>query len=131
MGETGLKALSQALLFVLGRKAPGVPTLRRLDPDLADVAAHFHLQAEPSDGNADGGAICATQGFGGYNGAVALRSATPAALAKYDIDAEVLAAYLAAWPRIRAEREKRERTARRSPKLALNMAETHRWTGLD
>jgi 3-oxoacyl-(acyl-carrier-protein) synthase len=131
MGETGLKALSQALQFVLGRKAPGVPTLRRLDPDLADVAAHFHLQADPSDGNADGGAICATQGFGGYNGAVALRSATPSSIAKYEGDPAVLEAYLAAWPTIRADREKRERVARRSPKLALNMAETHRWIGLD
>ncbi|WP_036113140.1 MULTISPECIES: hypothetical protein [Luteibacter] len=131
MGETGLKALSQALQFVLGRKAPGVPTLRRLDPDLADVAAHFHLQADPSDGNADGGAICATQGFGGYNGAVALRSATPATIAKYEGDPAVLEAYLAAWPTVRADREKRERVARRSPRLALNMAETHRWIGLD
>lgn len=131
MGETGLKALSQALQFVLGRKAPGVPTLRRLDPDLAEVAGHFHLQAEPSEGNANGGAICATQGFGGYNGAVALRSATPDAFAKYECDAEVLAAYLKAWPTIRAEREKRERVARRSPKLALAMAEMHRWIGLD
>ncbi len=131
MGETGLKALSQALQFVLGRPAPGVPTLRRLDPDLADVAAHFHLQAEPSPGNADGGALCATQGFGGYNGAVALRSATPEAFARYECDPDVLAAYLDAWPAIREEREQRERMARRSPKLALAMAETHRWTGLE
>lgn len=131
MGETGLKAMSQALQFVLGRKAPGVPTLRRIDPDLAEVAGHFHLQAEPSPGNADGGAICATQGFGGYNGAVALRSANPEALKRYACDAGVLDAYLAAWPAIRAEREKAERVARRSPKLALNMAEKHRWTGLE
>lgn len=131
MGETGLKALSQALQFVLGRKAPGVPTLRRLDPDLAQIAAHFHLQAEPSPGNASGGAICATQGFGGYNGAVALRSATPEALARYDCDPDTLAAYLDAWPAIRSEREQRERVARRSPKLALAMAEKHRWIGLE
>ncbi|QWT21389.1 hypothetical protein KPL74_05145 [Bacillus sp. NP157] len=131
MGETGLKALSQAVQFVLGRKAPGVPTLRRLDPDLAEVAGHFHLQAEPSEGNADGGAICATQGFGGYNGAVALRSANAEAFKRYACDAAELEAYLAAWPAIRAEREKRERVARRSPKLALAMAETHRWTGLE
>lgn len=131
MGETGLKALSQALQFVLGRPAPGVPTLRRLDPDLAEVAAHFHLQAEPSPGNADGGALCATQGFGGYNGAVALRSATPEAFARYECDPDVLAAYLDAWPATREEREQRERMARRSPKLALAMAETHRWTGLE
>jgi 3-oxoacyl-(acyl-carrier-protein) synthase len=131
MGETGLKALSQALQFVLGHKAPGVPTLRRLDPDLAEIAANFHLQAGPSPGNANGGAICATQGFGGYNGAVALRSATPEALARYDCDADVLAAYLDAWPAIRAEREQRERAVRRSPKLALTMAEKHRWIGLE
>jgi 3-oxoacyl-(acyl-carrier-protein) synthase len=131
MGETGLKALSQALQFVLGRKAPGVPTLRRLDPDLSDVADHFVLQAEPSPGNANGGAICATQGFGGYNGAVVLRSATPEALARYECDADVLAAYLDAWASIRAERERRERTFRRGPKLALAMAEMHQWTGLD
>jgi 3-oxoacyl-(acyl-carrier-protein) synthase len=131
MGETGLKALSQALQFVLGRKAPGVPTLRRIDPDLADVASHFHLQAEPSPGNANGGAICATQGFGGYNGAVALRSATPEAFARYECDPDSLAAYLEAWPALRADREKRERVARRSPKLALAMAERHAWTGLE
>jgi 3-oxoacyl-(acyl-carrier-protein) synthase len=131
MGETGLKALSQAVQFVLGRTAPGVPTLRRLDPDLAEVAGHFHLQAEPSPGNADGGAICATQGFGGYNGAVALRSATAETLKRYATDPAVLEAYLAAWPAIRAEREKRERVARRSPKLALAMAERHRWAGLE
>jgi 3-oxoacyl-(acyl-carrier-protein) synthase len=131
MGETGLKALSQALQFVLGRKAPGVPTLRRLDPDLADVAAHFQLQADPSEGNADGGAICATQGFGGYNGAVALRSATPEALARYDCDPAALQAYLDAWPALRRERERRERSARRSPALALTMAERHRWIGLE
>lgn len=131
MGETGLKAVSQALQFVLGRKAPGVPTLRRLDPDLAEVSSHFHLQAEPSSGNANGGAICATQGFGGYNGAVALRSATPESIARYTVDKATLDAYLAEWPAIRAEREKNERTARRSPKLALAMAEKHRWNGLD
>ncbi|KAF1004065.1 MAG: 3-oxoacyl-[acyl-carrier-protein] synthase 2 [Luteibacter sp.] len=131
MGETGLKALSQALQYVLGRKAPGVPTLRRLDPDLAEVASHFHLQAEPSPGNANGGAICATQGFGGYNGAVALRSATPESIARYTSDKAILDAYLAEWPAIRAEREKSERVARRSPKLALAMAEKHRWNGLD
>lgn len=131
MGETGLKAVSQALQFVLGRKAPGVPTLRRLDPDLAEVASHFHLQAAPSEGNANGGAVCATQGFGGYNGAVALRSATPEAISRYVSDKATLDAYLAEWPAIRAEREKNERIARRSPKLALAMAEKHRWTGLD
>lgn len=131
MGETGLKAVSQALQFVLGRKAPGVPTLRRLDPDLAEVASHFHLQAEPSPGNANGGAICATQGFGGYNGAVALRSATPESIARYTVDKATLDAYIAEWPTIRAVREKNERTARRSPKLALAMAEKHRWNGLD
>jgi hypothetical protein len=131
MGETSLKALSQALQFVLGRPAPGVPTLRRLDPDLADIAGHFQLQAAPSPGNANGGAICVTQGFGGYNGAVVLRAATPEALARYACDPHALDSYLEAWPTIRSERERRERVARRSPKLALSMTERHRWQGLD
>jgi len=131
MGETGLKAMAQALQFVLGRTAPGVPTLRRLDPELADMAAHFHLQAAPSPGNSSGGALCVTQGFGGYNGAVALRAATPEALARYECDERTLASYLEAWPTIRTERAKRERVARRSSKLALAMTERHRWSGLD
>jgi hypothetical protein len=62
---------------------------------------------------------------------VALRSATPEALARYECDADVLAAYLDAWAAIRAERERRERVFRRGPKLALAMAEMHRWIGLD
>src|SRR5512138_1346692 len=32
MGETGLKALSQAIQFLLGKTAVGIPTLRNLDP---------------------------------------------------------------------------------------------------
>jgi hypothetical protein len=95
------------------------------------MAAHFHLQAAPSPGNTDGGALCVTQGFGGYNGAVALRAATPEALARYECDERTLASYLEAWPTIRTERAKRERVARRSPKLALVMVERHRWSGLD
>jgi 3-oxoacyl-[acyl-carrier-protein] synthase II len=131
MGETGLKAIAQAIQYVLGQPAPSVPTLRRLDPDLASVAAAFHLQAEVLPGDVDGGALCATQGFGGYNGAVALRSANPAAFARYQCNADELAAYLERWPQIRAEREQRERSARRAPKLALAMAERHCWHGED
>jgi 3-oxoacyl-[acyl-carrier-protein] synthase II len=129
MGETGLKAISQALQYVLGKTAPAVPSLRRLDPDLEAVGASFVLQSEPLQGNSDSGALCVTQGFGGYNGAIALRSATPAALARYVCEPKHLAAYLERWPQIRAEREQRERDARRGPKLAMSMAERHCWPG--
>ncbi|RDD81731.1 hypothetical protein DVJ77_11280 [Dyella tabacisoli] len=129
MGETGLKAISQALQYVLGRLAPGVPTLRQLDPELESTAAAFTLQKAPLQGHLDSGALCATQGFGGYNGAVALRSANPAALARYEIDPQVLAAYLERWPQLRKERERRERAFRRGPRLALTMVERHRWHG--
>lgn len=131
MGETGLKAISQALQYVLGRTAPGVPTLRQLDPELADSTHDFTLQAAPLPGNPDSGALCATQGFGGYNGAIALRSAHAEAFSRYACDPQVLADYLAKWPQIRAERERRERAYRRGPKLALTMAERHRWIGAD
>ncbi len=131
MGETGLKAISQALQYVLGRTAPGVPTLRRLDPELADVAQAFKLQAAPWQGNADGGALCATQGFGGYNGAIALRSAHAEAFARYQLDPAVLAAYLERWPQLRAERERRERGYRLGERLALSMAERHCWPGAE
>ncbi|WP_242107120.1 hypothetical protein [Luteimonas aquatica] len=131
MGETGLKAISQALQYVLGRPAPGVPTLRRLDPELESVAEAFTLQAAPVAGSADGGALCATQGFGGYNGAIALRSAHAEAFARYAIDPQVLSAYLERWPQLRAERERRERMYRRGPRLALAMAERHHWQGAD
>ncbi len=129
MGETGLKAISQALQYVLGRPAPGVPTLRRPDPDLATAEESFALQAAPLPGNPDSGALCVTQGFGGYNGAVALRSAHAEAFSRYDCDADVLAAYLERWPQVRKEREQRERSARRGPRLALAMADRHRWIG--
>lgn len=131
MGETGLKAISQALQYVLGEVAPGVPTLRQLDPELELADQAFTLQAAPVQGSADGGALCATQGFGGYNGAIALRSAHPEALARYACDPQVLAAYLERWPQLREERERRERMYRRGPRLALAMAERHRWIGVE
>src|SRR6185436_10891642 len=72
MGETGLKAVSQALQYLLGQPAVGVPTLRHLDPELGAVGEAFVLRPGTVAGNPDGGAVCATQGFGGYNGAIAL-----------------------------------------------------------
>ena len=109
MGETGLKALSQALQFLLGKTAVGIPTLRNLDPDLGPAAESFVLEAPPVAGNVDGGAVCATQGFGGYNGAIALRAAHAEAFGRYAVDRKVLAAYLERWPELRREREQRER----------------------
>src|SRR5690606_7751487 len=112
MGETGLKAVAHAIGYLLGEPSVGVPTLRRLDPELGPAAEQFSLSSRPVSGDPDGGALCATQGFGGYNGAVALWAANPERLARYDVEPAILAAYLERWPEVRRERERRERTAR-------------------
>lgn len=131
MGETGLKAVSQALQYLLGKPAVGVPTLRTLDPELGAVAEAFVLRSAPVTGDPDGGAICATQGFGGYNGAIALRAANADAFARYSPDKHVLAAYLERWPQLRREREQRERFFRTRRRSAIDLAQTHCWKGLD
>lgn len=128
MGETGLKAVAHAIDHLLGGPTVGLPTLRRLDPDLDDVVEQFDLAPGPIPGDEDGGAICATQGFGGYNGAVALRAATPDVLSRYQCDPSTLAAYLERWPEVRRQRELRERRARTTRGSALELALSHRWT---
>jgi len=131
MGETGLKAVAQALQYLLGEKAVGVPTLRNLDPALGNAAEQFVLQPHTVNGNTDGGALCATQGFGGYNGAVALRAANPESLARYAGDCKVLDAYLERWPEIRKQREQQERYWRRRRRGTLELAQLHRWQGAE
>ena len=131
MGETGLKAVSQAIQYLLGRQAVGVPTLRRADPDLGPVTERFNLQSQCVTGNRDGGVVCSTQGFGGYNGAIALRAANPDSLARYDGDRTVLDAYLEQWPAIRRTREQQEHDWRRRHRAALELAQHHRWRGAD
>jgi len=131
MGETGLKAVSQALQHLLGRPAVGVPTLRNLDPDLGDIAESYVLDPATVAGDGDGGVICATQGFGGYNGAITLRAAHAEALGRYSPDPTVLSAYLERWPEVRRDREMRERQWRTTRGSALALAQTHRWRGLD
>ena len=129
MGETGLKAVGEAIQYVLGQPAVGIPTLRRLDKEIGDVAEHFVLSAKPSPGNPEGGAIVATQGFGGFNAAVALRSATPEGLRRYPTESRDLDAYLDRWSEIRRERVEREARYRRRRGFALRLAEEHRWPG--
>lgn len=131
MGETGLKAVSQALQFLLGKTAVGVPTLRNLDPELGSAAESFDLKAAPIAGDSDGGAVCATQGFGGYNGAIALRAAHAEAFGRYAVDRNVLAAYLERWPELRREREERERYWRLRRGATIELAQMHCWKGLD
>lgn len=130
MGETGLKAVGQALEHLLGRASVGVPTLRRLDPDLLPMTEQFVLDATPVAGDPDGGALCATQGFGGYNGALALRAAHADAFARYGVDPRVLGAYVERWSEVRRERERRERQWRTRRGAALALAEMHCWKGL-
>lgn len=127
MGETGLKAVAHALRYVLGEPSVGLPALRHLDPDLGEVAERFSLDHGPLDGDADGGAICPTQGFGGYNGAVALRAANPDSLARYGADESVLREYLERWPESRRERVRRERESRLTRGSTLALTEYHRW----
>jgi 3-oxoacyl-[acyl-carrier-protein] synthase II len=128
MGETGLKAVGEGLHYVLGQPAVGIPTLRTIDGELGSVAEDFLLSAAPCPGNPDGGALVATQGFGGFNAAITLRSATPEALRRYQIAPELLNAYLERWTQIRQERIEREASYRRMRGFVLRLAAEHRWT---
>jgi 3-oxoacyl-[acyl-carrier-protein] synthase II len=130
MGETGLKAVGEAIQYLLGNPTVGVPTLRRKDPDLGPAAEFFSLEVPPVPGNADGGALTATQGFGGYDGALALRAANPDALRRYKFsDPRILDAYLERWTDLRTERTEREARWRRTRAFARLLAEQHRWPG--
>jgi hypothetical protein len=131
MGETGLKAVAQAIEYLLGKPSVGVPTLRNPDPDLGAVIDSFVLRSAPVVGNRDGGVLCATQGFGGYNGAIALRAAHADALARYSPDRKALSAYLERWPELRREREQRERYWRLRRRSALDLTQMHRWRGVE
>jgi 3-oxoacyl-(acyl-carrier-protein) synthase len=131
MGDAGLKAVAQALRHVLGETAVGLPTLRTVDPDLGALVDQYDLSGATVPGDADGGAICATQGFGGYDGAVALRAANADSIARYACDAGDLADYLERWPEIRRERELRELVSRTTRGDALRLALEHRWAGVD
>jgi len=123
--------VAQALQFLLGESAVGIPTLLTPDPDLGALVEAFGLERSPVPGNRDGGAVCATQGFGGYNGAIALRSAHAAAFERYRPDPKVLAAYLERWSQLRREREARERYWRLRRRAPLELAQIHHWQGLD
>lgn len=131
MGDAGLKEVAHALRYVLGETAVGLPTLHTVDPELGDVVDQYDLGAAPVPGDADGGAICATQGFGGYDGAVALRAANPDSIGRYVCDERDLAAYLERWPEIRRAREHRELVSRTTRGEALRLAVEHRWPGAE
>jgi 3-oxoacyl-(acyl-carrier-protein) synthase len=127
MGETGLKALGEAIQYVLGQPCVGIPTLRQLDDALGPLAQDYRFSADPVAGNEASGALVVAQGFGGYDAAVALRGATPESLRRYACDARVLDAYLERWPELRAERREREARCWRTPGFALQLAEEHGW----
>jgi hypothetical protein len=128
MGECGLRATAEAIYYVLGEKCAGIPSLRRLDPALERVGEQFSFSREAIPGNDDGGALVATQGFGGYNAAVALRSANPDTLRRYRFsDPKKLDAYLERRFATRREREKREQAARLTRHSVLQLIERHRW----
>lgn len=131
MGETGLKSAREAIYYLLGEKTVGVPSLRRIDPALGDVAERFQLRTEPVEGDADGGVISTVQGFGGYVGALAMKAANPDSIRRYRFDdPTLLDRYLESWPEIRRERIEREARWRRTRGAAVQLAETHCWPGL-
>lgn len=127
MGETGLKAIGEAIQYVLGHRSVGIPTLRGLEAELAGFLGEFRFSSDPVPGDADGGALVATQGFGGYDGAVALRSAHPDALRRYSADRRTLDAYLERWPELRRQRVEQEARKRRTPGVSRKLAEEHCW----
>jgi len=132
MGETGLKSISEAGYYLTGNPTIGIPTLRTVDPDLGEAAEYFKLSADPVPGNDDGGVILAVQGFGGYMGAMVLKSANEDTLRRSKFsDPKLLAAYLEKWQETRQERIAREARQRRTPGFTLNMAVGHRWPGMD
>ena len=130
MGETGLKAVGEAIQYLQGSPSVGIPTLMRRDPDLGPAAEFFKLQTAPVAGNDDGGVLTATQGFGGYDGALALRAANAATFRRYQFnDPKILDAYLERWTEIRNQRIEREARWRRTRGFARLLAEEHRWLG--
>jgi hypothetical protein len=131
MGEAGLKAASEAIRYLLGEASVGVPTLRNIDHELGEPAENFILSSAPVPGNQDGGVLVPTQGFGGYNGALALRAANPDALRRYRCEPGVLEAYLERWRELRQERVDREAKWRRTPGATRRLAEEHRWATVE
>jgi len=130
MGETGLKGAGEAVHYLLGEPAVGIPTLRQIDDEIGDVADDFLLSANRCTGNSTGGALIQTQGFGGFNAAVALRAANPEALRRYDTHPQLLDAYLERWTDIRNERIEREARYRRTAGFILRLAEEHCWPSI-
>jgi hypothetical protein len=131
MGEAGLRATAEAIYYVLGQQTVGVPSLRRVDPELSHLLDHFSIGAEAVAGNEDGGALTYAQGFGGYDAALALRSAHPDALRRYRFpQPQRLEAYLERRAELRERRERNERAARRAQGAALALAERHCWRSL-
>jgi hypothetical protein len=131
MGETGLKAIGEGIHHVLGELTVGIPTLRRLDDELGPAVEFFRLSRDPVVGDLDGGAILPTQGFGGYDGAIALRAAHADAIRRYGVaDDRIVDAYLERWPELRRERIEREARARRAPGIVRALVEEHHWPGM-
>jgi 3-oxoacyl-(acyl-carrier-protein) synthase len=130
MGETGLKAVSEGIHYLLGEPAVGIPTLRTIDGELAAVAEDFVLAAKPCVGHPPRGALVYTQGFGGFNAAVGLRAAHPDTLRAYSTDPTLLDAYLERWSDVRQERIEREARDRRRRGFVLRIAEEHCWPGI-
>ena len=132
MGETGLKAVAQGIQYLLGKQAVGVPTLRHLDPDLGPAAENVHPAGATLRWAIATAASCARPKD---SAATTVQSpcarANAEAFARYSPDRKLLAAYLERWPELRREREQRERHWRLRRRSSIELAQLHRWKGLD
>ena len=128
-GPSGLKAALEAIQYVSGKPTIGVPTLRTLLPELAELAAReFLLQSRPLPGSQEAGALAAVQGFSGYCAAMLFSPATPKSLQRYRFaDERVRDAYLEVMSETLASARAREARWARTEGAALQLALLHRF----
>ena len=94
-----------------------------------EVLAQYELSASvvrPRDGIT----IAPVQGFGGYDGVVALAPSTQSRIRRHKVsDDRLWDAYFERRDEIRRNREANDRRWNRSPQGALRLALEHRWKG--
>ena len=129
MGETSLKASGEAIQYVLGNTVCGIPTLRKLDPELDIFSNEVKFQEGPISGNPDSGAIVVTQGFGGYVGAMVFRSFRVDQLEIYNFNKNVnIDEYKKQHPHILVKMNDDEKRIRSQSNPLITEVQSHAWT---
>lgn len=128
MAVAGSRAAEAGVHYLTGRRAPGIRTLRRPNPEVAAQLAAFDISSTPVDGNEEGGMVADVQGYGGYNASLAMIGATNANLRGYRLsDSRSLDAWGERRREIRRECIEREARARREIGSVRRLLEKHRW----